>query len=290
MLKENITLQEIFDTFNQLYLSKGKYITNEEACKELGACQKTLRKKILELGGYDNCPDVFLHIQKPIHVFDKDKINNEAAYWLGYLMADGCYTHTSSSNTNFRLMLECKIADKEILEKFCDFIGVRKERITIGHNGASVALSMTDNVYTTSVSEYGIVYNKSHLDHVIPEIIKNNEEFLFQYFKGLVDGDGTIHTAYGSPGVSIVDNSKSFLEELKTELEKYLPEPNSIWIMEKTIEQQKDRNATQSLFILKIGSGINKHSNMTYLYNKFYSNDKIILRRKEQLLKSLLIE
>ena len=186
-------------------------------------------------------------------------------------------------------MLECKIDDKEIIEKFCDFLDIRKSRITIGHNGMSAALSLSTQNFTTDLSIYGLVPNKSHQESVLPIEIKENKDLLFQYLKGLVDGDGTIHTAYGSPGVSVLSNSKTLLEELKHELEKYLPEPNSIWLMEKTKEQQKGKNASQSLFILKIGTGMYKHSNIAYLYKAFYEDKKIILTRKEQLLKSLII-
>ena len=133
-------------------------------------------------------------------------------------------------------MLECKIDDKEILEKFCDFLNIRKSRITIGHQGASAALSLSTQNFTTDLSIYGLVPNKSHQESVLPNAIKDNKELLFQYLKGLIDGDGTIHTAYRSPGISIVNNSKTLLNELKYELEKYLPEPNSIWLMEKTEE------------------------------------------------------
>lgn len=289
MLKKDITLEEIFNTFLELYKEKNKYVTNAEVCKALGTSQGTLRKKILELGGYDNCPDVFLHIQHPVHNFDLEKIDEEASYWLGYLMADGCYTNTSKSENNFRLMLECKTEDKEILEEFCSYINIRPQRITSGHNGASVALSMTAKIFTTSLENYGIVPNKSHVEHNIPEVIKDNKLFFFQYLKGLIDGDGTIHTYEGSYGVSLVDNSKNFVQELKEELEKYLPEPSSVWITEKTKEQQKGKNATQSLYQLKIRTGFNKRSNMKFLYDNFYLNSKIILSRKEKLLKNILI-
>ena len=68
-------------------------------------------------------------------------------------------------------MLECKIEDKEILEKFCEFLDIRKDRITIGHNGRSVALTMTDNVFSTSPSKYGINRNKSHIENHIPQFV-----------------------------------------------------------------------------------------------------------------------
>lgn len=151
-------------------------------------------------------------------------------------MADGCIASNGKNKSGFRLMLECKTEDKEILEKFCEFLNIRKNRITSGHNGASVALNISENNFTVSPREYGIVPNKSHIENTLPKIIKQNKELFFHYIKGLVDGDGTICTQYGSKGIMIVGNSKTLMEEIKQELEKYLPKPSSIWIMEKTIE------------------------------------------------------
>ena len=54
------------------------------------------------------------------------------------------------------------------------------------------------------------------------------------------------------------------------------------------MDNGKNNRATQSAFQLKIGTGRKNHSNMQYIYNKFYTNQKIILVRKEQALKSIL--
>ena len=282
--------EELHQIFNELYKIKGDKITIAEICKYLHIGQPKLHQNILDVNAYEDCPDVFMHIKKPLKVFET--ITPEMAYWIGYLQADGCVAQKAPKNENqnitYRLMLECKTEDKEILEKFCDFIGIRKQRITVGHQGASVALSLSTASFTTTPQDYGIVPNKSHLETHIPKEFLQNEEILFSYYKGLIDGDGTIHTQYGSLGISLVSNSLSLVTELKQELEKYLPEPNSIWIMTKTIEQQKGKNATQNLYILKVGSGLHNRSNLKYIYDKFYGKGHIILTRKEELLKSLI--
>lgn len=134
-------------------------------------------------------------------------------------MADGCIAekkpHTENGQTTLTLMLECKTEDKEILEKFCDFIGVRKDRLTSGHQGKSVALSIAANNFTTDFSDFGLVPHKSHIENHLPNFVYENENLFFQYFRGLVDGDGTIHTSYGSPGISLVGNSLSMMQEIK---------------------------------------------------------------------------
>lgn len=216
-----------------------------------------MRKNILAVDGYEDCPDVFMHIKKPIHVFDT--LTEESAYWIGYIMADGCIAakppKNENQNTTYRLMLECKEGDKEILEKFCEYIGIRKERITSGHKGASVALSITANIFTTPLKCYGLVPNKSYIENHVPEIILSNPDLFFQFLRGIIDGDGTIHTYSRSLGVSFVTNSFSLANEIKEKLKTQLPEPNSIWLMERTPEHQNKNGkgksggkATQSLF------------------------------------------
>lgn len=272
-----------YDLLNKMFQEKHDYITLEEVGRQVGCCVKTLRKQMKKNNLYDDCPDVFRTLLKTIHVFDK--INFESAYWLGYLMADGCFV-VSSKRPNKTLMLECKYTDKEILEKFCDFIKIRKERITIGHHGASVALAIADSNFSTSVSEFGIVPNKSHIEIEIPDIIANDNELFLQFLKGIIDGDGTIHTAKSSKGVSFITNSKTLAIQCKDILSYLLPEPTSIWIL------TRDKNtiplATQNLYILKIGTGRYKHSNINYLFEQFYKNKPIILTRKYELMKTLI--
>lgn len=267
----------------ELYTQKQNTITFQEISDYVNLSSKTLRKYWKAYNAYENCPDIFRTIMKPIRVFEE--ITPEAAYWLGYLMADGCMANNSSSQ-GARLMLECKIEDKEILEKFCEFLNIRKNRITIGHQGKSVALSLAESNFTVSPREFGIIPNKSYVENTVPEIILNNDELFLQYFKGLLDGDGTIHTAKGSLGLSILSNSKTMLEQCKNKLESLIPEPTSIWLLTK--EKEKIPKATQNLYYIKIGTGRYAHSNIQYLYSHFYDNYKIILTRKEQLLKEML--
>lgn len=260
-----------------------KYIDYVEVGKILKVSGDTVHYHTEKNNMREELPDYFRCIHKTLHQFDV--INEDSAYWLGYLMADGCYT-LSKDKKSYRLMLECKITDKEILEKFCDFLQIRRDRITIGHNGASVALSMTDKVFSTSVSNYGIVYHKSHVETHLPSFCENDDLFL-AYYKGIIDGDGTIHTAYGSPGVSFVNNSFSFCSEVKDKLSSLIPEPTSLWLMKKDIKQQGGK-ATQPIYSLKMGSGLHNRSNLRFLYEKAYKDKSIILTRKYLLLKSLI--
>lgn len=276
-----LSQEEIFELFNNLYNNKSDYITLEEASQAAGCCVKTLRKWMKATNAYDNCPDVFRTILKTLHNFDK--LDTESAYWIGYLMADGCLA--KRNNDDYALMLECKIEDREILEKFCDYLQIRQDRITIGHQGASVCLNIANSNFSTSVLKYGIVPNKSHVETDVPKEILNDDDLFLQYIKGLIDGDGTIHTRKSQYGISILSNSKTQLETIKSKLELLLPNPKSIWLL--TRDKDFIPKATQNLYYIKIGVGLvsSDINNLNYLYDKFYNNKKIILTRKEQLLK-----
>lgn len=223
-------------------------------------------------------PDVFRTVLKTIHVFDN--INPEASYWLGYLMADGCVT-----NERPRLMLECKTEDREILEHFCDFCGVRQNRITIGHQGRSAALSLAQSNFSTPVTNYGIIPHKSHIQTHIPQEVLSTKDNLFQYIKGIFDGDGTINTSSRAPGIQILSNSNAFIEELRDQLRQLLPTPSSLWII--TRDEENIPKATQNLYELKIGTGVGR-DNLIYLFKEFYSNYPIILKRKYETFKTLI--
>ena len=277
--------EEMYNLFNELYEEKQQYITFSEVCAKVGCCEKTFRKWMNAENAFENCPDVFRQIIKTIHSFDN--INAEGAYWIGYLLADGCFTENSQANGN-RLMLECKTEDKEILEHFCDFVGIRKSRITTGHQGKSKALSLADSNFSTSVSEYGITKNKSHHENYIPQKILDDDILFLQFFKGLFDGDGTIHTNKHSYGLSIISNSKNLLDTIYKKMQVILPYPSSMWLMTKP--KETIRLATQDLYILKIGVGTKDKHNLQFLYQKFYKEAPIILARKEQSLKEIVLK
>lgn len=272
----------------KMFQENNKYpIRLEDVADEMKLSITTLRKYLrLENKIHPNSiPDYFYSLQYKLHNFDF--LTLESSYWLGYLFADGCYTfdHTKKGT---RLMLECQIADKEILEKFCDFLNIRYSRITIGHKGQSVALCLADSNFSTSVSKWGVCMNKSHTENHVPQDILNNDKLFFQFLRGIIDGDGTIHTYKQSPGISFVSNSELFCQEIKEKLQNVLPMPSSVWVSKK--EKEAMKKATQPLYSLKIGTGgLRKHinNNIDFLFHNMYEGQKIILTRKYEAFQKL---
>ena len=202
-------------------------------------------------------------------------INRKEAYWIGYLLADGCITDKA-------LMLECQRKDKEILEKFCDFLKIRKDRITIGHKGKSYCLSIGIKNFTgISFKDFSLIKNKSSKELYINKILLNNNDLFYSFLKGLLDGDGTIHIYKNSIGVSICGTSKILIEQIMNKLKDDLPVPTSCWI----IKKKKDNKLP--LYTLKIGAGKNRN-NLRFLFDNFYKDNYIVLTRKYKLFKDIL--
>lgn len=261
-----LTVDNVLNEANNLFGLK-QTTTLEDFGYKFNVCPKTFRKFLKNNNLKDNFPDITRTLVKTIHNFDT--LTTENAYWLGYIMADGCITED-------RLMLECKTDDVEILEKFCDFCNIRKSRITVGHKGESRALCLARNNFSTFFDDYEIKIRKSFSENHICEKIMNNKNLFFQFLKGYFDEDGTVHTDPRSPGMSIVGD-KTLLSEFKIGIEKYIPNYKSVWLNENS-----KKSDTHQLYTLKIGVGGMERYMSNYLFNKFYSNNKIILTRKYQ--------
>lgn len=126
------------------------------------------------------------------------KIDNEfSAYWLGFITADGCITEHKRNGKVCSMVLEIGLAEKDYahLEKFCDFIGVSKEKI----RNKEVYLKATDKYYNTcniqihnteicrDLINLGVTPRKSETAEFCNYI---PDEFKIHYLRGYVDGDG----------------------------------------------------------------------------------------------------
>lgn len=227
---------------------------------------KGFRKLLKDFDLYENLPDVTPQLKKKLRLFEN--LNALSSYWLGYIAADGCITET-------RLMLECQVSDKKILEKFCKVLDVRTERITSGQKGTSSCLCLSKSSFITFPDEYGIRIRKSSLQNRVDQRIMENKEFFFQFIRGFLDGDGTVHTHRSSIGVSFCGD-KTMLSDIRDGLMSYIDDPESIWLFEITKPGRK-----QELWELKIGAGV-KRRMIKELYTNMYLGQEIVLERKHK--------
>lgn len=122
-----------------------------------------------------------------------ENINENTAYWLGFIAADGCVTATNNREKPSVLSFNLNIRDKNHLEKFKNFINsdaIIKEQKGVGYGiGTIIAhLEINSIKLVSDLGKYGICKAKSNI--LKPPNIP--EEFYKDWIRGYLDGDGSI--------------------------------------------------------------------------------------------------
>lgn len=194
--------------------------------------------------------------------------NEESAYWLGFITADGCIVERKKNGRVKSMTLEIGLALKDIkhLEKFCKFIGISKSEIRFKKSYLKATDKYYDvcrvGVYNTEICrdliELGVTPRKSGTAEFCPFIPK---ELLVHYLRGCVDGDGYFRKQKKTYSLEILA-SRSFINTVVE-----LFEINSYRVSKKT--------ENTNTFTLSINSKESKE-----LLEKMYINSNIYLDRK----------
>ena len=165
---------------------------SEDLCvlaKEFGWDKETLRNLINELGLQKKTNNRINKRIKRDYFSIIDSPNK--AYILGLLFTDGCVDKKSKGQGRIRLQLQAQ--DKDILNKIKDELQIDTELILDPRGKQCYSLEFVDNQIFEDLSKYNIIPNKtydvSHLPSNIPQ------QFLKDYIRGLIDGDGCITTS-----------------------------------------------------------------------------------------------
>lgn len=166
MYKSGMTCKEIFQEFSNIY-----------SCEE--SIQKIVRNMGISRGKY----------KKPVVVDENyfECIDNEhKAYWVGFLLADGCII--KYKNKSDTLKLELSVKDKYIIESFAKDIKtdrkVKDYKYSKKHNAQ---IQIKSNKISNDLSKYGIVPNKTFKIDGIKNI---PIELIRHFIRGYFDGDG----------------------------------------------------------------------------------------------------
>jgi len=148
-----------------------------------------------------------------------DEINEESAYWIGFLMADGCVQY------NGRIALSLQLRDKEQIIKFRNFL---KSNHKVRESTAldlekkiypNCAITVTSKKIVDRLIHFGVTPRKSHTAKVHEELAFNRH-----FWRGVIDGDGTVgmgsKTLYAR--LSLV-GSKYLLEQFQTYVKSICP-------------------------------------------------------------------
>lgn len=189
-----------------------------------------------------------------------DILTDEAAYWIGFLMADGCVYQYH--NITPRVKLELAHRDIDILEKFKSFLSAEHDirSRTASFSGKTARydrLDFASQRIVDRLAHFGVLPQKTAREQVYH--LENNRHF----WRGVVDGDGSLTWSAGYPAFHLVGGQKlmeQFCEHVAANLSIYTIPRN-----------YKDRNVwTVCIYGQKASS----------LVGHLYSNQHIALKRK----------
>lgn len=106
-----------------------------------------------------------------------DSVTPESAYWIGFLMADGCVTDQG------QILLQLSPVDAAHVLKFATFMGLLRAPYL---NGGKSVITTKSKRLAAALIGFGVVPRKSKTAKVIG--LENNRDF----WRGVVDGDGCI--------------------------------------------------------------------------------------------------
>lgn len=114
------------------------------------------------------------------------QMTEEAAYFAGLLMADGCIYQSKGKSKNKVISLTSK--DKDVLGKFVEFCG-SPNRPFIDNKDGTFCVSFSSNKIADDLENiWGVTQKKSFTASVTDPLILYNRHF----WRGAVDGDGHV--------------------------------------------------------------------------------------------------
>lgn len=125
-----------------------------------------------------------------------DKITEESAYWIGFLMADGCVSWTGPHSAVISLCLAA--VDRSHLDRFHKFLALTNKIYQNKSNGAWMVHASSTHI-ARRLAKFGVVPRKTFIAQV--KHLENNRHF----WRGVIDGDGSIFVRENRhPQISLV--------------------------------------------------------------------------------------
>ena len=138
------------------------------------------------------------------------EINQDSAYWIGFLMADGCIINNIVS-------LGLSIADISHVIKFKTFMGSKhkiNEYKSKTDGREAIKLSIHSDKIVSDLSRFGVIKGKTKRATV------KQLEFNPHFWRGVIDGDGSVVRVKDKyPNISLVGSDElcgQFLNFVKT--------------------------------------------------------------------------
>ena len=140
----------------------------------------------------------------------------EKAYFLGFIMADGCMYENSDGR--FRFSIKLKSTDSDIIYKFADCIQFDKNKIIFRESKRkdtitkSVEIVINNQLFCKNLLEKGIKPKKSGKE-LIPKDIPNSLKK--DFIRGFTDGDGSLTLTDNRFLINICSSCNDILLDIK---------------------------------------------------------------------------
>lgn len=202
-------------TINSMYIKLNGNITKKQIrtfCNTHNLVYKKLTKNERGKSVSDSNKFKDYHIKNRIHInenfFDLKNINENSAYVYGLFASDGNIMHDDKGRYTFRISLHKN--DKYLLENVKNSMS-SQHRIYYDNNKNMVTLQISCKKIVKDIIKLGGIPNKS-LTLKFPEKIP--EQFIGDFLRGVLDGDGSIYYYQKGKHYSskIVSGSPIFLE------------------------------------------------------------------------------
>lgn len=163
-----------------------------------------LRKIDIPEPKFINFDPRYLKVRK--HTFDPGFFSRntpEAAYFAGFLFADGSLKQISKKSYSLRCEIHKK--DRSVLEKWCKHMKADSGKIIRENNRKCVYAIFTKTGFDKDLLRWGIIPRKTY-DYKHIAIPKN---LYGPFITGVIDGDGCIFTDGFSKKISITGNKEA---------------------------------------------------------------------------------
>lgn len=188
------------------FVIKNSSLKDEDIAQKLNRSINSIRNKRIRLGINKKFSTIY-SINSDFFKY----WNDEMAYILGYIFADGSVRIRKSG-----MELSIKSKDFEILEtmnnKMKSNYRISKESI---ETGEIFRLSIYRSEIVKDLIKFGVIPRKT-LIMTLPDIPEN---FFFHFIRGYFDGDGHVRINRNCLDIIFTSGNERFLKELKSKLE-----------------------------------------------------------------------
>lgn len=255
--------------------------TNLKICKTLN-CPKTSVSSVFQRFDIPLNERNYEFINTVNHNYFDNIDSKNKAYFLGFFIADGCYSKTRFDiciQEGDRIVLdtlksELNVPSDVFLSNTSTPIITRKNQVKLRWTSKYMSNSFT-NVYN-------ILENKTYFDKFKFPFDKIPKEYWCDFIRGFIDGDGSFeHNGKGTFTVRLVSTSQSFLIQIGKIIQEEIPG------YDYTIVEVDGK--TINWFVLTLNSHrIEKDQKVFKFYKFLYEDSDLFLIRKKNKIESYL--